>query len=59
MSNQSCACKSSDAFTCFQIRYRMHDATTAEIQRAGGPCECACHRTEPIYDDGWSDDHEL
>lgn len=54
---QHCACHSSDAYDCWQIRYPSDERQSAsEIEMDGGPCQCSCHdkleeyRHEEDYD---------
>jgi hypothetical protein len=49
-----CACKSLDAFRCWEIRYGFDaDADMADIEMDGGPCQCACHDADED-DDYWT-----
>ena len=51
-----CACHNHDAYDCWRSRHQDWDASREEIERDGGPCECACHDLDPDdleSDDGW------
>lgn len=55
MKSKSCACRSTDARRCYEIRYPppMDDFDRvdyfARLQEDGDECECGCH--EPDYRD--------
>lgn len=40
-----CACQDPDPYTCYALMWGMAlDSTEEEIQEAGGPCQCECHK---------------
>jgi hypothetical protein len=49
--DQTCACKSIDAYECWALRYNLLWHSHAEIDDDGGPCECMCHECDPDDDE--------
>lgn len=50
-SEQSCACRYTDAYDCWSSRYPSDEVRSAqEIEADGGPCHCVCHDQHEDYD---------
>ena len=47
-----CACRSEDAYRCWEERYGPRDWDVGEVDMDGGPCECPCH--DEFYRDEWA-----